>query len=166
MDSATRSWCNCMLIECASEYGIRMEAVRFDIPFCLHSLPLRPSSTSFSSSGRLLRIRLGYSPPALSFLAELSNESAAPSSTLHENRERSILRLILRASSPSPRPIPRHPCLLRIYRHGVYVIPIIHYKVLLAHAMSHEIACTFVRYLCELMRLFYHDNRNIFREKQ
>lgn len=40
MDSATRSWCNCMLMECASEYGIRMEAVRFDIPFCLRSSPL------------------------------------------------------------------------------------------------------------------------------
>jgi len=36
MDSATRFWCNCMLIERASEYGIRM-AVRFDIAFCLRS---------------------------------------------------------------------------------------------------------------------------------
>lgn len=62
MDSATRSWCNCMLIECASEYGIRMEAVRFDIPFCLRSSSLRPSSASSSSSGRLRRIRLAQSP--------------------------------------------------------------------------------------------------------
>jgi len=52
MDNATRSWCNCMLMECASEYGIRMEAVRFDIPFCLRSSPLL-DSTSTSSSGRL-----------------------------------------------------------------------------------------------------------------
>lgn len=52
MDNAMRSWCNCMLMECASEYGIRMEAVRFDIPFCLRSSPLL-DSTSTSSSGRL-----------------------------------------------------------------------------------------------------------------
>lgn len=42
MDSETWSRCNCMLIECASEYGIRMETIQFDIPFCL-----RPSFPSF-----------------------------------------------------------------------------------------------------------------------
>lgn len=41
MDRATWSRCNCMLIECASEYGIRMEAIQFDIPFCLRPSPLR-----------------------------------------------------------------------------------------------------------------------------
>lgn len=46
MDSATRSWCNCMLIEHASEYGVRMEAVRFDIAFRLRSSSFRPSFTS------------------------------------------------------------------------------------------------------------------------
>lgn len=61
MDSATRSWCNCMLIERASEYGIRMKAIRFDIAFCLRSSPLRYSPLP-SSSGHLLRIHLARSP--------------------------------------------------------------------------------------------------------
>lgn len=108
-----RSWCNCMLIECASEYGIRMEAVRFDIPFCLRSSPHRPSSTSSSSSDRLLRIRLSLRVFCLPIPCRVERReerggALLRTSTLHENRKRSIPRLILRllvsvsASSRSP----------------------------------------------------------------
>jgi len=95
MDSATRSWCNCMLIERTSEYGIRMKAVRFDIAFCLRSSPLR---SSFTSS-----FVIRSSPPypsfaltAVSFPANLSKESAGVLLTLHKNWKWSVLSLILR----------------------------------------------------------------------
>jgi len=90
MDSAMLSWCNCMLIERTSEYGIRMKAVRFDIAFCLRSSPLRSSFTSF--------FVIRSSPPypsfaltAVSFSADLSKESAVVPLTLHKNWKWSVL---------------------------------------------------------------------------
>lgn len=117
--------------------------VRFDIPFCLRSAPLRPSSTSSSSSGRLLCTRLAAGLILSSRRAE-QRELGFSADTAWESKKRSDPRLI----PPQPRePIfylgPLHLC-LRTYRHSMYVIPIIRYKVLLAYAISQEIARTFV----------------------
>ena len=95
MDSETWSRCNCMLIECASEYGIRMETIQFDIPFCLRPSFLRSSSTSFSSSRRFLCIastprrslRSSSSSSSSSSSLRLQRENAATPSTLHEIRK-------------------------------------------------------------------------------
>ena len=84
MDSATWSRCNCMLIECASEYGIRMEAIQFDVPFCLRLSfprarhPPLPHHLVVSSASPSIRRRSLRSP--LSFFVSL--RSSSPSSLL------------------------------------------------------------------------------------
>lgn len=123
-----------MLIERASEYGIRIEAVRFDIPFCPYTFLFRPSSTSFSSSGHLLS-RTSVSPPVShSFLVE-------PRATRARLR-RHCMRIendpSPRLTSPPPAPsrlgsLSSLPLPSFISTQRVYVIPIIRYKALLAY---------------------------------
>lgn len=84
MDRATWSRCNCMLIECASEYGIRMEAIQFDIPFCLRPPSLRsrhpPLPLVISSSPMHLL------PDSTSSDPSSSSSSAASSSSISLSR--------------------------------------------------------------------------------
>lgn len=114
MDSATRSWCNCMLMECASEYGIRMEAVRFDIPFCLRSssllilhlylviwssfrICLFLSSLSWATRARLLRrhcMRIENYPSPVLFSVPWDHLRSRPL----------VPRLLIPPPSPSLRP--------------------------------------------------------------
>lgn len=154
-----------MLIECASEYGIRMEAVRFDIPFCLRS----PAPSAIIH----LFLVIWPSPPHPSrvrirrrlFLSSPNWATRATARLLRrhcmriENDPTSVLFSELR--------VRLLPCLLCTYRHGAYVVPIIHYKILFAYAMSREIARTFARCLRinTTQRSFCRNNRNIFCEK-
>lgn len=73
-----------MLIECASEYGIRMEAIQFDIPFCLRPPSLRsrhpPLPLVISSSPMHLL------PDSTSSDPSSSSSSAASSSSISLSR--------------------------------------------------------------------------------
>ena len=145
MDRATWSRCNCMLIECASEYGIRMEAIQFDIPFCLRPSSLRsrhpPLPLVISSSPMHLLPTRRRRILLLLLLLLLSRrlDSSLGSSSLRLQQERTSLRRhCMRfendflsppfVSSPSFPSYARSSCLAFLYvsAHTMF-IAVIHY---------------------------------------
>lgn len=120
----------------ASEYGIRMEAIRFDTPFCLHSRPLVIVIHLF------LVIRSSYVQLTLPFLAgsRESNENAVQLRRRCMRIENAISCSALFLAPLGPLAFPLF--LLDMYRCTMYVISMIRYKILRARArISHEIAC-------------------------